>query len=121
MSNVKNQQKYWVKDTTKSQETLQVGVHGHHTRFFSKSLTKDTTFANDLLIVDSYFKLTILYGIENNTTEEVMDKLYIFKSIFGKLDGFDWWDLEKIKTDTGIQFHPSSSKKVFLYVDYYLY
>ena len=55
------------------------------------SLTKDTTFANYLLIVDDYSNITKLYGIENITTEEVMDKLDMFQAIFGKVDEFFWW------------------------------
>ena len=56
----------------------------------SKYLTKDTTFANYLLIVDSYSNIQKLYGMENITTEEVMDKLDMFQAIFGKVDGFCW-------------------------------
>ena len=59
----------------------------------SKSLKIDTTFSNYLLIVDVYFKIPKLYGMEKITTEEVMDKLDIFQSIFGKIDEFGWWDL----------------------------
>ena len=39
-----------------------------------KSLTSDTTFSNYLLIVDDYSKIPKLYGMENITTAEVMDK-----------------------------------------------
>ena len=52
------------------------------------SLTKDTTFANYLLIVDDYSNIKKLYGIENITTEEVMDKLDMFQAIFGKVYEF---------------------------------
>ena len=38
------------------------------------------------------------------TTEEVMDKLDMFQSIFGKIDQFGWWDLEIISADAGTQF-----------------
>ena len=51
-----------------------------------KSLTSDTTFSNYLLIVDAYSKIPKLYAIETITTEEVMDKLDIFQSRFGKID-----------------------------------
>ena len=53
-----------------------------------KSLTSDTTLSNYLLIVDAYSKIPKLYGMEKITTEEVMDKLDIFQSRFGKLDQF---------------------------------
>ena len=49
-----------------------------------KSLTNDTNFQNYLLIVDAYSKIPKLYGMENITTAEVMDKLDIFQSRFGK-------------------------------------
>ena len=54
-----------------------------------KSLTSDTTFSNYLLIVDAYSKIPKLSGMENITTEEVMDKLDMFQSRFGKLTNVD--------------------------------
>ena len=58
-----------------------------------KSLTNDTNFKNYLLIVDAYSKIPKLYSMENITTAEVMDKLDMFQSRFGKIDQFGWWDL----------------------------
>ena len=58
-----------------------------------KRLTSDTTFYNYLLIVDSYSKTPKVYGTKRITTEEVMDKLDMLQSRFGKLDEFGWWDL----------------------------
>ena len=40
-----------------------------------KSLTRDKTFSNYILIVDAYSKIPKLYGMEKITTQEVMDKL----------------------------------------------
>ena len=37
-------------------------------------------------------------------TEEVMDNLDMFQSIFGKMDKFGWWYLERISSDAGTQF-----------------
>ena len=42
--------------------------------------------------------------MERITTEEVMDKLDIFQTRFGKIDKFGWWDLEIISADAGMQF-----------------
>ena len=53
-----------------------------------KSVTNDTTFQNYLLIVDAYSKIPKLYGMENITTAEVLDKLDMFQSRFGKIDQF---------------------------------
>ena len=64
-------------------------------------LTGDTTFSNYLLIVDAYSNIPKLYGIDKITIEEVMDKLDIFQSRFGKMDQFGWWDLVRISTDAG--------------------
>ena len=58
-----------------------------------KSLTSDTMFSNHLLIVDAYSKIPKLYSMEKITTEEVMDKLDMFQSRFGKMDQFEWWHL----------------------------
>ena len=33
-----------------------------------------------------------------------MEKLDMFQSIFGKMDQFGWWDLERISADAGTQF-----------------
>ena len=48
--------------------------------------------------------------MEKITTEEVMDKLDIFKSIFGKIDEFGWWDLERISADEVHSLPRQSSK-----------
>ena len=53
---------------------------------YSKGLTKDTIFSNHFLIMDAYSKIPKLYGMENITTEEVMDKLDMFQARFGKVD-----------------------------------
>ena len=70
----------------------------------TKSLTNDTTSSNYLLIVDAYSKIRKLYGMENITTAEVMDKLDMFQSRFGKIDQFGWWDLDRISADADTQF-----------------
>ena len=75
-----------------------------------KSLTSDTTFSNYLLIVDAYFKIPKLYGMDNITTEEVMDKLDMFQSRFGKVDEFGWWYLERISSDAGTKFTSTEFK-----------
>ena len=69
----------------------------------SKSLTSDTTFSNYLLIFDAYPKIPKLYGMEKFTTAEVLDKLNMFQSRFGKVDEFGWWNLEIISVDAGKQ------------------
>ena len=70
----------------------------------SKGLTSDTTFSNYLLTVDAYSKILKLYGMEKITTEEVMYKLDMFQSRFGKIDKCGWWDLETISAYAGMQF-----------------
>ena len=67
-------------------------------------MTSDTTFSNYLLIVDVNSKIPKLYCMEKITTEEVMDKLDMFQSIFGKIDEFGWWDSGRISADAGTQF-----------------
>ena len=44
------------------------------------------------------------YGTEKITTEEDMEKLDMFQSMFGKIDQFGWWDLERISVDAGKKF-----------------
>ena len=61
-----------------------------------KILINDTTFSNYLLFVDAYYKIPKLYGMENITTAQGMDKLDMFQFRFGKTDQFGWWDLERI-------------------------
>ena len=48
--------------------------------------------------------------MEKITTEEVMEKLDMFQSIFGKIDQFGWWDLERISADVGTQFTSTQFK-----------
>ena len=42
--------------------------------------------------------------MDNITTEQVMEKLDMFQSRFGKIDQFGWWDLERFSADAGTQF-----------------
>ena len=76
-----------------------------------KRLTSDTTFSNYLLIVHAYSKIPKLYGMKKITTEEVMDKLDMFQSRFGKMDQFRWWDLEFFSADAGTQFTSTEFKE----------
>ena len=75
-----------------------------------KSLTSDTTFSNYVLIVDAYSNIPKLHGMDKITTEDVMDKLDMFQSRFGKIDQFGWWDLERISANIGIQFTSTEFK-----------
>ena len=76
-----------------------------------KSLTNDTNFKNYLLIVDANSKIPKLYGMENITTAEIMEKMDMFQSRFGKIDQFGWWYLERISADAGTQFTSSDFKE----------
>ena len=76
-----------------------------------KSLTNGTNFQNYLLIVDAYSKIPKRYGMENITTAEVLDKLDMFQSRFGKIDQFGWWDLEIISAYAGTQFTSTELKE----------
>ena len=42
--------------------------------------------------------------MEKSTTEEVMENLDMFQSIFGRIDEFGWWYLERTSSDAGTQF-----------------
>ena len=75
-----------------------------------KRLRSETTFSNCILIVDAYYKIPKLYGMEKITTEEVMDNVDMFQSRFGKIDEFGWWDLEIISADAGKQFTSTEFK-----------
>ena len=61
-------------------------------------------FSKYLFIVDACSKISKFYDMEKITTEEVMDKLDMFQSRFGKIDQFGWWYLEIISSDEGTQF-----------------
>ena len=50
-----------------------------------KRLTSETNFSNYLFIVDSYSKTPKLYDMDKSTTEEVVYKLDMFQSRFGKI------------------------------------
>ena len=61
-----------------------------------KSLTEDANFFNYLLIVYAYSKLPVIYGMENTTTDKVVEKIYMFQDIFEKVYEFGWWNFERI-------------------------
>ena len=48
--------------------------------------------------------------MEKITKEEVMEKLDMFQSRFGKIDQFGWWDLERISADAGTHFTSTEFK-----------
>ena len=96
MSDLPNKWKFYIRDTSESQETFQMGIHRHNTSHIFQKLTKDTTFAYSLLIVDAYSNIPTFYGMWNITTEEFMEKLDMCQARFVKVDEFGWWDLEKI-------------------------
>ena len=51
--------------------------------------------------------------MEKITTEEVMDKLDMFQSRFGKLYKFGWLDLERISVEVGPQFTSTEFKEQY--------
>ena len=76
-----------------------------------KSLTSEKTFSNYILIVYAYFKIPELYYMVKITTEEVMDKLDMFQSRFGKIDEFGWEYLVIISADAGTPFTSTEFKE----------
>ena len=48
--------------------------------------------------------------MEKITREEVMEKLDMFQSRFGKIDQFGWLVLERISADAGTQFTSTEFK-----------
>ena len=54
-----------------------------------KILTSDKNIYISLLIVDAYSKILKFHGMDKITTEEVMGKLDLFQSRFGKLTNLD--------------------------------
>ena len=75
-------------NSTESKITLQVGFYGYSSINSTQILTSDTKFSNYILTVDTYSKITKLYGMEKITTEEVMDKLDMFQSRFRTIGEF---------------------------------
>ena len=49
--------------------------------------------------------------MEKISTEEVIDKLDMFQSRFGKIDAFGWWDLERPLADEGKKFTSTEFKE----------
>ena len=106
MSDIHNRSKARSKTHLKFKTPFKWVFMGIISDTYSKILTKYTTSANYVLIVDACSKILKLYGTENITTEEVMDKLDMFRAIFLKADEFGWWYMERIQTD--------ADKKVYL-------
>ena len=46
--------------------------------------------------MDAYYTIRKIYGMENITTEEVMEKIGMFQARFEKVDEFGWWEMERI-------------------------
>ena len=89
----------------KAKGTFQVVLYGYYPRKSTQKFDKWEYFFNYLLIVDSYSKIPKLCGMDKIAIEEMRDKLHIFQSRFGKIDGFFWWDLDRISVDAGTQIY----------------
>ena len=48
------------------------------------------------------------------TTEEVMSKLDMFQSIFGKIDEFGRWNLERVSEGAGTKFTQNAKLAEFI-------
>ena len=93
MSNFFYEQKAWSKIQLKPKALLKWVFMDIIPSIASTSLTTDTTFSNYIFIADTYSKISKLYGMEKIASEKVMDKMDTFKSRFGGIDQFGWWDL----------------------------
>ena len=87
-----------------------MGFYGYNSIYSTQNPDQGHNFSDYLLIVDAYSNIQKLYGMDNITTEEVMDKLDMFQSRFRKIDQFGWWDLERILADAGMQFTSTEFK-----------
>ena len=88
-----------------------MGFYGQNNMNSTNFFTSDTTFSNDILIVDAYSKIPKIHVMEKLPTEEVMDNLYMSQSRFGKNTKFGWWDLERILAYTESQFTSTEFKE----------
>ena len=87
--------------STLDKGTFQVGFYVYYSSNSTKKFDKWDWFSNYLLINNAYSKIPKLYGMYKITIEEGMDKLDVFLYRFGKINGFGWWDLERILADAG--------------------
>ena len=71
--------------------------------------------------MDAYFKIPKLYGMENITTEEVMDKLDMFQARFEKYMNLACGIWRESILTLDLSLPTSSFRKVFLYMDYNFY
>ena len=77
----------------------------------SRNINKETSFANYLLIVDAYSRILHLYGLDDSTTEAVMDKLDEFQARYDKVDAFGWWNIDRITANAWPQFTSQEFKE----------
>ena len=63
--------------------------------------------------MDANLMIPKLYGMENITTEEVMDKLDMFQERFVKVDELGWWYIDRIQTDSYMQIAPKEFQEIF--------
>ena len=80
-----NEQKGSIKKIIENKVTFQVGFYGYNTINSTKKFDKQEYFSNYHLIVCAYSKSPKIYDMEIITTEEVIDKLDMFQSRFGKI------------------------------------
>jgi transposase InsO family protein len=70
----------------------------------SAGLTKDSTYAFHLILVDAYSRYVCIYGLPDKTCSSVIDCLTRHQAEHGHTGNYGYLDIARIRADAGSQF-----------------
>jgi hypothetical protein len=74
-------------------------------------LTRDSTFAFSLILVDAYSRYACIYGMLDKSSSCVIDTLLRFQADHGHIGNYGYLDIARIRADSGTQFTSQEFKE----------
>ncbi len=70
----------------------------------SPGLTPRTNHSYCLILVDSFSRFSVIYGLSNKSTENVVDTTVKNGADYRVVDAYGYLNIERLKADAGLEF-----------------
>jgi len=77
----------------------------------SPGITPRTTHSHCLILVDSFSRFSVIYGLSNKTTETVVETLLKYAADYHVADEYGYLDIDRLKADAGSEFTSGAFKQ----------
>jgi transposase InsO family protein len=77
----------------------------------SPGITPRTTHSHCLILVDSFSRFSLIYGLSNKTTETVVETLLKYAADYHVADEYGYLDIDRLKADAGSEFTSGAFKQ----------